>query len=300
MIQNSLWEEKYRPVKIEDFITDDHLRDKLMEYIDKNDIPHLLLYGEAGSGKNSLVNVLVKSINCDHLYVNASEETGVDVIRTKVKNFASVASFKKLKIAHLDECDKLSEEAQDALKAMIETYSVKTRFVFTTNHYHKISKELKSRCTEINIKPDSKINVAGRLSYILDEENIEYDVKDIAMIVKAKFPDIRACIRTMQHNIKEGKLELIDLEDISSLSESFLQLLMKPGKNTFNDIRQLISDNSIRNFSFLYRLLYNNFLIFKSPEDAVIILAEHEYQDYFVPDKEICFMACISKILKLK
>lgn len=296
---NTLWEEKYRPKILDEYVCSEDIKEKLEQYIDEQDIPHLILYGDAGGGKTTLAKLLANNIKCDYIYINASDENGIDVVRTKIKNFAGVASFNPLKIIHLDEGDALTPEAQDALKSIVEIYSAKTRFIFTTNHFHKLIPQIKSRCTIFEIKPDDKNNVADRLIDILNKEEIEFDNKDVASIIRTHFPDIRACIRTLQHNVVKNKLVLTELNVLSDVIKSIIQSIKKPSAGTWKSIRQTISDNSIRNFIPLYKEIYNSVESFKNPEEVVIMLSEHEFQDYFVPDKEINFMACLSKILKI-
>lgn len=297
---NSLWEEKYRPSTLDEYICDDKTKQKLQEYIDKNDIPHLIFYGDAGSGKTTLAKLLMNNIICDKLYINASDENGIDTVRTKIKNFAAVSSFNQIKIIHLDEGDQLTVDAQDALKAIMEMYSAKTRFIFTTNHIHKFTEPIQSRTTRININPSDKKEVAQRLSEIADAENVEYDVKDIVKIIKEHFPDIRRCIRVLQQNVRDNKLVLTDLNLTTEIADQVVQILLGTGSKRWVEIRQAISDNSVRQFTPIYKYLFNNIDLYSrgKAEEITITLAEHEYYDYFMPDKEINFMACISKILK--
>ena len=171
---NSLWVEKYRPSSLDTYIGNDHLKSKVSIYLESGDLPHLLLFGRAGTGKTTLAKLLVKNIECDYLYINASDENNVDTVRTKVKNFASTIGFKDLKIIILDECDYITPNAQAALRNLMETFSRHCRFILTCNYVERIIDPIQSRCQSFQIVPPSKKEVAVHLSNILKHPLLPY------------------------------------------------------------------------------------------------------------------------------
>ena len=180
-----LWVEKYRPDTLENYVGNQQLKDTIQSFIDKEDVPHLLFYGTAGTGKTTLAKAITKNIKCDVLYVNASDENSVDNVRNKIKVFASSAGFQNLKIIILDEADFLSQEAQAALRNMMETYSLTTRFILTCNYVEKIIPALVSRCQTYKIEPLSKKEVAIHINNILTKEQVKCIPGDLAYIVKS-------------------------------------------------------------------------------------------------------------------
>jgi len=149
-MSNTLWVEKYRPSNLDSYIGNEHLKSKIEVYLESGDLPHLLLFGKAGTGKTTLAKLLVKNIECDYLYINASDENNVDTVRTKVKNFASTIGFKDMKIIILDECDYITPNAQAALRNIMETFSKHCRFILTCNYVERIIDPIQSRCPIIS------------------------------------------------------------------------------------------------------------------------------------------------------
>ena len=200
MIEKShyLWCEKYRPQILDQYIGNQHLKDKVKRYLQSEDIPHLLLYGKAGTGKTTLAKILTKNIKCDYLYINASDENKVDDVRIKIKNFASSIGFNPLKILILDEADYLTPNAQAALRNLMETFSRHTRFILTCNYAERIIDPIQSRCQSYKIVPPSKKEVALHLKNILELENIDFELDDIAIIINSSYPDIRQIINSAQ------------------------------------------------------------------------------------------------------
>ena len=255
---NSLWVEKYRPSSLDTYIGNEHLKSKVSIYLEIGDLPHLLLYGRAGTGKTTLAKLLVKNIECDYLYINASDENNVDTVRTKVKNFASTIGFKDLKIIILDECDYITPNAQAALRNLMETFSKHCRFILTCNYVERIIDPIQSRCQSFQIIPPSKKEVAQKVHNILIEENVNSELEDIKILVDSGYPDIRRVINSAQRNVVRGKLKLdtgsIIQNDYKLKSLKILEIQNK--KNAFKDIRQLLADNKITDFADLFRLLY--------------------------------------------
>ncbi len=302
MIEKShyLWCEKYRPQILDQYIGNQHLKDKVKRYLQSEDIPHLLLYGKAGTGKTTLAKILTKNIKCDYLYINASDENKVDDVRIKIKNFASSIGFNPLKILILDEADYLTPNAQAALRNLMETFSRHTRFILTCNYAERIIDPIQSRCQSYKIVPPSKKEVALHLKNILELENIDFKLDDIAIIINSSYPDIRQTINSTQRQVVDKKL-VLDTSSIIHNNYKLKLLELLNEDNSFNEVRQLIADNFINDYTELYKLLYDEVDIFaesKVPE-IIIAIAEAQYRDQFVVDKEINFMALVINLLKI-
>lgn len=301
-MENSLWVEKYRPKVLADYVGNQTVIDTIQKYIDNDDIPSLLLHGSAGTGKTTLGKIIVNSLDCDHLYINASDENNIDTVRDKIKTFVSSVGFKKWKIVFLDEADFMSVNAMSALRSMLETFSKNSRFILTCNYVEKIIDPIQSRCTAFQIHPPTPKDIAKRLYSICKQENVECDVKDIGTIVKQTYPDIRRSIMTLQQQCITGKLELAaDLILESGYLSKILDELktIKDPKTSFKNIRQIIADSKVRTFESLYRFLYDTLDDYAKKNQAAVILAiaKYQYQDSFVVDKEINVMAMLLEIM---
>tara|TARA_Y100000034_G_C6808749_1_gene363357 strand:+ start:30 stop:950 length:921 start_codon:yes stop_codon:yes gene_type:complete len=299
---NSLWVEKYRPSTLDTYIGNDHLKSKVSIYLESGDLPHLLLFGRAGTGKTTLAKLLVNNIECDYLYINASDENNVDTVRTKVKNFASTIGFKDLKIIILDECDYITPNAQAALRNLMETFSKHCRFILTCNYVERIIDPIQSRCQLFQIIPPSKKEVAQKLHNILIEENVNGELEDIKILVDSGYPDIRRVINSAQRNVVRGKLKL----DTGSIIQNDYKLKLlkiletQNKKNAFKDIRQLLADNKITDFADLFRLLYDEVDGYGKGHiaECILIIAKYELSDSQVVDKEINAMAMVVELLQ--
>ena len=299
-MSHSLWVEKYRPTDLSTYVGNEHLKEKVKVYLESEDVPHLLLFGKAGTGKTTLAKIVVNNIDCDYMYINASDENKVDDVRNKIKTFASSVGFKSLKVIILDECDYLTPNAQAALRNLMETFSKHCRFILTCNYVERIIDPIQSRCQSYKVVPPSKKEVAQQMVNILKEENCQFELDDIALIVNAGYPDIRRVINSAQRQIVDGKLKI----DTSSVIQNNykLQLLeMLSSGAKLNDIRQLIADNSISDYSELYRLLYDEVDNYGNGKQAECIMniAEAQYQDVHVVDKEINFMSLIIRLTRI-
>lgn len=299
-MSHSLWVEKYRPTDLSTYVGNEHLKEKVKVYLESEDVPHLLLYGKAGTGKTTLAKIVVNNIDCDYMYINASDENKVDDVRNKIKTFASSVGFKSLKVIILDECDYLTPNAQAALRNLMETFSKHCRFILTCNYVERIIDPIQSRCQSYKVVPPSKKEVAQQMVNILKEENCQFELDDIALIVNAGYPDIRRVINSAQRQIIDGKLTI----DTSSVIQNNykLQLLeMLSNNSKLNDIRKLIADNSISDYSELFRLLYDEVDNYGKGKQAECIMniAEAQFQDVNVVDKEINFMSLIIRIMRI-
>ena len=299
-IKNTLWVEKYRPSTLDNYIGNEHLREKVGVYLESGDVPHLLLYGRAGTGKTTLAKIITKNIDCDYLYINASDENKVDDVRNKVKTFASSVGFRDLKVLILDECDYLTPNAQAALRNLMETFSKHCRFILTCNYVERIIDPIQSRCQPYKIVPPSRKDVAKQMVNILNEEGATFDLDDVALLVNAGYPDIRRVINSAQRQVVDGKLKV----DVNSVIQNDykVKLLESLTPNTkMNSIRQLLADNSITDYNELYKLLYDELETYSNGKEAecILALADGQYQDVQVVDKEINFMSTIVKLLRI-
>jgi DNA polymerase III delta prime subunit len=303
-INHSLWVEKYRPIKLEDYVGNEHLKTKVEAYIEKNDIPHLLLYGKAGTGKTTLAKLIVKSIDCDYMIINASDERNVDTIRDKVRGFASSMGFKKWKVVVLDEVDYMSYLAQPMLRNIMETFSAHCRFILTCNYVEKVIEPIQSRCQTFQIIPPTKKDVAVQMSKILKAEDIEFDPKDLVPIIDSSYPDIRKVINTCQMNSHKGKLKV----DVQNLLENdykvkILDILKSSDdkRNKYMKIRQALIDSKVTDFTDLFTLLYDKVDDYAgdNTSNVILLLADGQFKHFSAIDKEIPTAATLIQILNV-
>jgi len=299
--ENSLWVEKYRPKNLDSYVGNENLKKKVSRYLKEGDVPHLLLFGNAGTGKTTLAKLIVQNIECDHMYINASDENSVDVMRNKIKDFASSVGFKPLKVIILDECDFLTPNAQAALRNLMETFSRHCRFILTCNYVEKVIDPIQSRCQVFGVTPPSKADVARQVSLILGMEEIKYDVDKIKILIDSGYPDIRRVINSAQRQVIDG---VLDIDEKSVIENDYklklLEYLQKNDmKTAFNSIRKLLADAKVRDYTDLYKLLYDELDSYADGHKAgvILIIAEHQYMDTSVVDKEINVMSMIVKIL---
>jgi replication factor C small subunit len=299
MKQHTLWIEKYRSETLEQYIGNDAIKTRIADCIANNDIPHFIFAGSAGTGKSTLAKLIVKNIQCDYLYINASDENGIDTIRDKVKGFASTASFQSIKIVILDEADFLTQPAQAALRNLIEEYSAYTRFILTCNYVERLIEPLQSRCELHMLKPPTKGAVAKHLCLnVLDVENVTYDMKDVAQVINTFYPDVRSILKTLQQFSKNGKLVVDTIDD--DWTKQLVQILIKRDKNAWYQVRQLVADAQVDDFQTAYRYMFDHLTEFSYGNDAQlsVILDDFIWRAGVVPDKEINFAACIAKVLE--
>jgi DNA polymerase III delta prime subunit len=299
MESHGLWVERYRPKDLSTYVGNEQLKTKVQRFLDDGNVPHLLLYGRAGGGKTTLAKIIINSVECDYLYINASDERNIDLVRDKLKAFASSIGFKPMKIVILDEADYLNvNSAQPALRNLMETFSAHCRFILTCNYVEKIIEPIRSRCQAYKIIPPSKKEVALHSKTILEKENISFDLDDLALVVTAGYPDLRKIINDLQRQVIDGKLK-IDKDGMlhNEFKLQFLEMIRT--RSDIRSIRKLIADSSFSDYTELFRLLYDEVETFtgdKIPE-VIADISSGAYQDVLVVDKEINFIATVSKIL---
>ena len=271
--EHTLWVEKYRPDTLEGYVGNQSIVDKVKIYID-----------------------------CDLMYINASDENNVDTVREKIKSFASTIGFRQWKLIILDEADYLTPNAQAALRNLMETFSKTTRFILTCNYVEKIIDPIQSRCQVFAITPPSKKDVAIRVNMILQQENVTAKPEDLVSIVNAGYPDIRRILNSCQRQVVNGELT-IDKQSLieSNYMDKIIEMLqtIKDKKQLFTSIRQLLADSHVKDYTALYRHLYDNLDLFAVGHIAsvILIIAEAQYQDAMVVDKEINVCAMFVKII---
>ena len=298
--KNTLWVEKYRPTSLESYIGNKHLKTKIEDAIESGDLPHLLLYGKAGTGKTTLAKLLVKNIDCEYLYINASDERRVEVI-DKIRPFAGSLGFANMKIVILDEVDYITPTSQAALRNIMETYSNHCRFILTCNLVERIIDPIQSRRQAYNLTPPSKKEVAIHLGKILDNEKVGYKNEDIAFIINSCYPDIRRVLNSAQRQSVDGNLELDKTSIIQNdYKMKVLDILKNQDKrNAFKNIRQLLLDSEVKDYSELFRLLYDEVDDWGKGHVAqcILTLAKYQQSDAIVVDKEINAMSMIIELL---
>ncbi len=300
--ENSLWVERYRPSGLEGYVGNEHIIQKVNIYIENNDVPHLLLHGEAGTGKTTLAKIIVNAIDCDYLYINASDERGIDTLREKIRGFAASVGFKTWKVVILDESDYLTRDAQAALRNLMETFSKSTRFILTCNYPEKVIDPIQSRCQTFEIIPPTKKDVAKRLNDILINEGIQFEMQDLAVIVNSGYPDIRRVINAAQRQVINGRLVIDKQSSIESTYSEKIVDILKSGvdtKNKFTQIRQILADSKVRDYTKLYSTLYERVDEYAGNKvgTTIVNIAEAQYKDSLVVDKEINVMAMFVNIL---
>ena len=301
MKDHSLLVERYRPVALENYVGNEHIKKSIQQYLDQNDIQNLIFYGPAGTGKTTLAKLIVKNLDCDYLYINASDERGIETIRDKVSGFASTMSFKSIKVVILDEADFLTIQAQASLRNVIETFSRNTRFILTCNFVERIIDPLQSRCQVLKIVPPTKKDVAKHAAWILGQEQITFELEDIATIVNQFYPDLRKILNTIQLSTHNNTLTVDKSILVSSNYMTQVLKVLCGKKPDWKEIRQIIANANIQDFEELYRYLFDNAEHYASENEGMVAyyINEYSFQSTFRIDKEINCMALISKLIEL-
>ena len=304
----NLWVEKYRPKKIDDCILANELKETFKQFVKQKEIPNLLLSGTAGTGKTTVARALCEELGADYLVINGSDEgRQIDTLRNKIKNFASTVSFEGTghKVVIIDEADYMNAESvQPALRNFIETFYKNCRFIFTCNYKNKIIEPLHSRCAvvDFSIGSKEKVRLAGvffnRVKEILDTENINYDEKVVAEVIKSYFPDWRRVLNELQRYASIGN---IDTGILSSMSDVNMKDLVKDMKEkNFGKVRKWVVENLDNDPSSVYRKVYENMYKSMDPSSipqAVLIFAKYQYQAVFAVDQEINTLACFTELM---
>ena len=302
-----LWVEKYRPQILKEYVGNETIKNKIADYLKQGSIQNLLFHGVAGTGKTTLAKLIAKNLNCDLLYINASDERGIDTIRDKIIPFASSMSFNDVKIVILDEADYITPQAQATLRHTIEACSKTTRFIFTCNYLERIISPLQSRCQTFEITPPSKDEVWKTCSNILNKENVVCDIDpegmviEIENIINTHYPDIRKIINTIQGSVVDGSRLNIDNNSLknSQLGGLIVDALIRKAK--LSEIRQILADSGAREFDDLFKYIYDkSSMLFGDREgEAILIIAKYQYEYTFVLEKEICIAAMLTKLLNI-
>jgi DNA polymerase III delta prime subunit len=304
-MEQFLWTEKYRPQTVEDCILPERLKVPFQEYVNQKQIPNLLLTGGAGVGKTTIAKAMCNEIGADYMIINGSDESGIEVFRTKIKNFASSMSFGGgRKVIIIDEADYLNPNStQPALRNAIEEFSSNCSFIFTCNFKNRIIDPLHSRCAVIdfNLKGEERQKMAveflKRILSVLDSEKVEYDKKVVAELVMKHFPDFRRVINELQRYSQLGKIDVGILAQIGDVS--ITQIVKHLKEKDFTAIRKWAATTDIEPSTF-YRKLYDNLYEILKPSSIpqiVIILADYQYKQAFVADQEINLVACLTQIM---
>ena len=301
-----LWVEKYRPQKIDECVLPESLKKTFHEYIAQGELPTFLFCGTAGVGKTTVAKALCNEIGAEFLFINGSEESGIDVLRTKIKSFASSVSLTDAKkVVILDEADYLNPNStQPALRAFIEEFSANCRFIFTCNFKNRIIEPLHSRCSVIDFKIDNKDKQETMAAFfkravqILKQENIEFDQKVVAEVVAKHFPDYRRVLNELQRYSVSGKIDTGILVNVGE--ESYKELMKNLREMNFTEVRKWVGKNSDMDSVALFRELYDNANTLLEPQSIpqlVITLAEYQYKAAFVADHELNTMAALTEVM---
>jgi len=302
-----LWVEKYRPKRVKDTILPNTLSKTFQQFVDQDNIPNLLLTGRAGVGKTTIAKAMLEELSCDYIVINGSMNGNIDTLRVEIANFASTVSFSGgRKYVILDEADYLNPNStQPALRNFMEEFSKNCGFILTCNFKNRIIEPLHSRCSvvEFKIPNEEKQEIAAqfykRVINILKEEDVEYDNKAVAELVKTHFPDWRRCLNELQRYSSTGRIDTGILANKSL--ENFEKLITLMKERNFTEVRKWVAENSDVDSAVLYRQLYDMLPLkinsTQSVADAIVILAEYQYKEAFVANSEINRVAALATLM---
>ena len=304
-MEHLLWTEKYRPQTVEDCILPNRLKQPFQEYVNQKQIPNLLLAGGAGVGKTTVAKAMCNEIGCDFMVINGSDESGIDIFRTKIKNYASSMSLAGgRKVIIIDEADYLNPNStQPALRNAIEEFAGNCSFIFTCNYKNRIIEPLHSRCAviEFGLKNGEKAKMAAaffkRIQSVLQSEKVEYDDAVIAELIKKHFPDFRRVLNELQRYSQFGKIDTGILSQLGDVSIS--EVVKNIKEKDFGAIRKWVASHEIDSTT-LFRKLYDTMYETMKPQSipqAVVILADYQYKAAFVADAEINTVACLTELM---
>jgi len=304
-MEQLLWVEKYRPKKVEDCILPEAIKATFQEYVNRKEIPNLLLSGTAGVGKTTIAKALCEQVGCDYIVINGSDESGIDVLRNKIKNYASSVSLMGgRKVVIIDEADYLNPNStQPAMRGAIEEFASNCSFIFTCNFKNRIIDPIHSRCSVVDFKVNgSKQKMAAdffkRVEWILEQENITYDKKVVAAVITKHFPDNRRVINELQRYSVSGTIDAGILSNIADIQLESLTTSLK--EKDFASVRKWVTNNLDNDPVKIYRKLYDTLYESLKPNSVpamVLILAKYQYQSAFVADHEINMIACLTEVM---
>jgi len=305
-----LWVERHRPSELEDFVLEDHVKDKIGKWLDMEIFPHLILHGQYGTGKTSLVKFLLNKFDCDVLEIGKDmKKKGVDIMRGEIDQFLKLTSFSKFKVVVFHEGEQFSPQAQESLKESIEVNSDDTRIIFTTNHIEKLNGALVSRCEALHIEPPSPHAVAKRVQHILDVEGVEVSdeqTQELWKLVKDNFPDIRSTIKQIDNSVYDGVLNLRETKKINQFDDIIELMKSVNTKNKidkFYEIRKIVNSLPSNNLQNIYEFLFYSLTDIYNREEyyySTTIIAEYQYKASFDVDIEINVSAMIQELIEIK